>query len=140
MRLNKRTIAGLGMKILGKGLLEMGKETMNENNVIDFDANEAAEIKLMISQIKNLLQIQASDFSEQYIKKQEAKGQIPEYMINDDFGVQIVESGIGNLIKMTDWDDEEMLSLAAHCLMSVIIENVNAHFSDEEDEEYEETE
>jgi len=140
MRLNKRTIAGLGMKVLGKGLLTMAEENLRDN-VVDFDANEAAQIRLLINQIKTLLEIKAKDFASQYIERNNEK--CPEYLIDDEFGVTIIEQGLAKCFDKDEWNNADLLNISAHAFGLVVVDHIAEYFgieSDEDDEDDEDDE
>jgi hypothetical protein len=132
MRPRKHTLAGLGMRILAKGLLKMADKNTEQDNVIDFDPNEGAKVKLFVSNIKDLLGVKASDFAKQFVTKQK---DCPDYLIDDEFGVVIVEQGLAKLFDSGEWENDDLLNIAAHALSLVIIDHVAEYYGVEKDEE-----
>lgn len=132
MRLNKHTVVGLGMRLLGKGLHQMGKQEMKKGKVIDIESgNEGREVRLILTQIKNLLDIKATEFAQQYV---DIHPEYPEYMMDDDFGGKIIDNGIARLIQMQDWGTDEMLELCTHCFLSVITDKLEFLYPDDGDD------
>lgn len=130
MRLNKHTVVGIGMRLLGKGLHRMGKQEMKKGRVIDIESgNEGREVRLILTQIKNLLDIKATEFAQQYV---DVHPEYPEYMMDDDFGGKIIDNGITRLMQMQDWGTDDMLELCAHCFLSVITDKLEFLYPDDE--------
>ena len=122
------------MKVLGKGLLKMAEEENNENkdNVVEFDPGEAVKVRDMISDIKSLLEIKSRDFAKQYVANLD---ECPEYMVDGDFGVQIVEQQLAKCFDSEDWDNDDLLGIAANAFGLVVIDHIAEHYGIEEDEE-----
>lgn len=133
MRLRKRTLAALGMKILGKGLLKMAEDTENKDNVVEIDPGEAVKVRDMIADIKSLLEIKSRDFAKQFVN---GRDECPEYMVDGDFGVQLVEVQLADCFNAEDWDNDDLLGIAANAFGLVVLDLIAEHYGIEaEDEE-----
>jgi hypothetical protein len=109
-----------------------------DDNVVDISsANKKAEIKLLTSQIKNLLEINANDFAKQYLEKQPEK---IEYLIDEDGGLEVAEDDFNDAIdsllaadsKDEDLNPGELMNIISSAFMVVVIEKITDLVEDQE--------